>query len=178
MGDDEVLNSKTLVDLALLGFLSGGPETVSVLIDRIKRAGGDQFSPTADFVRDRLLSLVSRDHVEISGAGDELKATPGGRRQIARLLRLEVDPSAAVLRTVCATLKLCLLDLVDHEIRDEIVRSLCWARDCCPTPISAAELTACPVMTRYLTIEQKRRAEEKRFWQETLLEAGLLDPAH
>lgn len=125
MDDGEVLNSKTLVDLALLGFLSGGPQTASVLVDRIKRVVGDQLSPTADFIRDRLLGLVSGGHVEISGAGDELTVTSDGRKHIVRLLRLELDPTAVALRTVCSTLKLCLLDLVDGEIRGDIIEALC-----------------------------------------------------
>ena len=178
MSDNKVLNSKTLVDLALLGFLSGGAQTASALIAGIKRAGGDHFTPTADFIRDRLIGLAGRGHVEVAGGGDALVATADGRDQILRLLRLELDPTAAVLRTVCTTLKLCLLDLVDGETRGEIISTLCCSRDCCPIPESAAALTNCPLMTRYLTIEQKRQAREKRFWQDTLLEEGLLDPAH
>lgn len=178
MGNDEILNSKTLVDLALLGFLSGRPQNASVLIDRIKRAGGDQFSPTGDFVRDRLLSLVGRGHAEISGAGDQLRATPDGQRHIVRLLRLELDPTASALRTVCRTLKLCMLNLVDTETCGDIVEALCRSRDCCPTSSSARDLLACPMMARCLAIEEKRQARENRFWQDTLLEEGLLDPAH
>jgi len=178
MGDDAVLNSKTLVDLALLGFLSNGPQTASVLIDRIKRSGGDQFSPTADFVRDRLVSLIGRGHAEICGAGDELRATPGGQRHIVRLLRLELDPTAAALRTVCRTLKLCMLDLVDEETRSDIILALCRSRDCCPTSSSARDLPTCPMMARCLAIEEKRQVQENRFWQDTLLEEGLLDPVH
>ncbi|MEM7043836.1 MAG: hypothetical protein AAF543_13585, partial [Pseudomonadota bacterium] len=114
MSDSEVLNSKTLVDLALLGFLSAGAETSTVLIARIKHAGGDHFTPTADFIRDRLVGLINEGHVEITGRGDELVATPDGQDQIIRLLRQELDPTAAMLRTVCTTLKLCLLELVDE----------------------------------------------------------------
>ncbi len=178
MSDGEVLNSKTLVDLALLGFLSGGPQTASVLVDRIKRAGGGHFSPTADFIRDRLLGMVSRGHVEISGAGDELTATSDGRRHIVRLLRLELDPTAVALRTVCHTLKLCMLDLVDGETRGDIIETLCRSRDCCPTLSSAHNLPACPMMARCLAIEEKRQVQENRFWQDQLLEEGLLDPVH
>ena len=178
MSGNEILNSKTLVDLALLGFLSAGSKTSSVLIARIKRAGGDHFTPTADFIRDRLIGLVSKGHVEVARDGEGLIATPGGRDQILRLLRLELDPTAAVLRTVCTTLKLCLLDLVDDQTRAEIVSTLCCSRDCCPTQPSDTALTNCPLMARYLTIEQKRQAQEKRFWQDTLLEEGLVDPAY
>lgn len=213
MSDKEVLNAKTLVDLALIGFVANRAQTGSVLIARIKQAGGDHFTPTADFIRDRLLSLISggqiahRDDSEEpryqSGLGDSpswerlmqnqrahasaassfddagtLEITAAGRIQVMRLLRLELDPSAAVLRTVCATMKLCLLDLVDAETRGEIICTLWCSRDGCPTSASPQELTACPLMTRYLAIEQKRRAEEKRFWQDTLLEEGLLDPTH
>lgn len=178
MSDNEVLNSKTLVDLALLGFVSDQVQTASVLIVRIKEAGGDHLTPTADFVRERMAGLVSKGHVEVGGDGDQLIATPDGRDQILRLLRLELDPTAAVLRTVCTTLKLCLLDLVDEGTRAEIVSTLCCSWDCCPTPLPAAALPTCPLMTRYLTIEQKRQAEENRFWQDTLLEEGLLDPVH
>ena len=178
MGDGEVLSSKTLVDLALLGFLSGGAQTASVLVDRIKRAGGDQFSPTADFIRDRLLDLVSRGHAEISGAGDELTATADSRRHIVRLLRLELDPTAVSLRTVCRTLKLCMLDLVDEDTRGDIIETLCRSRDCCPISSSAQNLPACPMMARCLAIEEKRQVQENRFWQDQLLEEGLLDPVH
>ncbi|MEM8950125.1 MAG: hypothetical protein AAGC99_12420 [Pseudomonadota bacterium] len=178
MSDNEVLNSKTLVDLALLGFASDQVQTASVLIARIKRAGGDQFTPTADFIRERLASLVGMGHVEVTGDGDELVATPNGRNQILRLLRLELDPTASALRTVCTTLKLCLLDLVDEETRVEIVSTLCCSRDCCPNQSPDMALPNCPLMTRYLTIEKKRQLQENRFWQDTLLEEGLLDPAH
>jgi len=178
MRDNEVLNSKTLVDLALLGFASSQVQTASVLIGRIKRASGDHFTPTADFIRDRIKVLWNKGHVEVAGDGDQLITTPDGRDQILRLLRLELDPTAAALRTVCTTLKLCLLDLVDETTRTEIVSTLCCSRDCCPTPVPAAAIPNCPLMTRYLAIEQKRQAEDKRFWQDRLLEEGLLDPVH
>ena len=178
MSDNEVLNSKTLVDLALLGFLSGNAQTAWLLIARIKQAGGDHFTPTADFIRDRLIGLIGKGYVEITSGSDELVATPDGRDQILRLLRLELDPTATVLRTVCTTLKLCLLDLVDEGTRVEIVSTLCCSRDCCPTQPTDMALPNCPLMTRYLTIEQKRQVQENRFWQDTLLEEGLLDPVH
>jgi hypothetical protein len=177
MVGNEALNAKTLVDLALLGFLAGGTQPASVLIARIKQAGGDGFTPTADFIRERLLDLLSRGHVELGHAGDELSATPAGRDQILRLLRLDLDPAASVLRSVCTTLKICLLDQVDDDMRADIVGTLCCSRDCRPAA-AAASLPACPLMARYLAIEQRRRAEEQRFWQDTLLEEGLLDPVH
>lgn len=177
MSEDEVLNSKTLVDLALLGFLSSGPQTVSALIIRIKRSGGEAFTPTVDFIEDRLLCLIDQGHVDSCSADGELSATLAGRQQILRLLRLELDPAAAALRTVCNTLKLCLLDLVDDRTRGEIARALCLSRKCCPTSAASSDLPACPLMTRYLAIEDKRRVQEERFWQDTLMEEGFLDPA-
>ena len=178
MSDKEVLNSKTLVDLALLGFLSSGPKTPTALVARVKRAGGRHFAPTADFIRDRLMDLLNKGHIEPVKDGDDLEMTSDGRDQILRLLRLELDPTASMLRTVCTTLKLCLLDLVDDETRSDIVVTLCCSRDCCPNLPQDAAVTNCPLMTRYLAIEQKQRAVEKRFLQDTLMEEGLLDPAH
>lgn len=178
MSDKEVLNSKTLVDLALLGFLSSGPDTPTTLVARIKRAGGSHFAPTADFIRDRLIDLLNKGHVEAANDGDDLVMTSEGRDQILRLLRLELDPTASMLRTVCTTLKLCLLDLVDDETRSDIVATLCCSRDCCPDLPQDAVIKNCPLMTRYLVIEQRQRAIEKRLLQDTLIEEGLLDPAH
>ena len=178
MSDDEVLNAKTLVDLALLGFLSSGPQSASALIARIKLAGGSTFTPTADFIEDRLLGLIGQGFVDGPCRNQELASTPGSRHQILRLLRLELDPTAVALRTVCRTLKLCMLDLVDEETCGDIIETLCRSRDCCPTSGSARDLPACPLMARCLAIEEKRRSQEKRFWQDTLLEEGLLDPAH
>lgn len=178
MSEDEVLNSKTLVDLALLGFLSSGPHAASALIARIKRAGGSTFTPTADFIQDRLLCLICQDLVGGPSDDDALSVTSKGRSQILRLLRLELDPSAAALRSVCSTLKLCMLDLVDEETRGDIIETLCRTRDCCPTSGSDRDLTVCPLMARCLAIEEKRRVQENRFWQDMLLEEGLLDPVH
>ncbi len=178
MSDDEVLNSKTLVDLAVLGFLSSGPQPAAALITRIKRAGGKTFTPTADFIEDRLLCLIAQGLVDGPSSNDELSATPGGRGHILRLLRLELDPNAATLRAVCSTLKLCMLQLVDEETRGDLIEALCRSRDCCPTSSSARDLPTCPLMERCLAIEEKRQVQENRFWQEQLLEEGLLDPVH
>ena len=178
MSDDEVLNAKTLVDLALLGFLSSGPQSASALIARIKLAGGGTFTPTADFIEDRLLGLIGQGVIDGPGRNQELAATPASRHKILRLLRLELDPTAAALRTVCSMLKICMLDLVDEDTRSDIIETLCRSRDCCPTSGSSPDLPACRLMARCLAIEEKRRTQENRFWQDTLLEEGLLDPAH
>ena len=178
MSDNEVLNSKTLVDLALLGFLSSGPQSTSALIARIELAGGGTFTPTADFIEDRLLCLIGQGLIDGPNREHELAATPRGRNQILRLLRLELDPSAAALRTVCSMLKICMLDLVDEETRGDIIETLCRSRDCCPTSSAARDLPGCPMMARCLAIEEKRQVQENRFWQDTLLEEGLLDPVH
>lgn len=176
MMNESALGSKTLVDLALLGLLSDQRQPLPVLISLVKRAGGDRFTPTAMFIEERLLALITHGSVEVSSTDDQLCVTSAGLAQITRLLRLELDPTAANLRSFCATLKLCLLDLVDSNTRDEIVHMICTSRRCCPAQGDASDLPTCPMMTRYLVIEGKRQAHEEHWFDEINLEEGILDP--
>jgi hypothetical protein len=167
-----------LVDLALLGLTSDRPRPLATLIASVKRAGGAGFTPTADFIETRARGLLDKGFVGCCPPDDELAATASGRVEIVRLLRLELDPGAVRLRWFCTSLKLCFLELVDAETRREIAGALCDARSCCPEGGSEAATPACPLMIRYLAIEQKRREHEQRWLEDILLEEGILDPTH
>ena len=162
----------------MLGFLCSQAETPTGLIAKIKHFGAEQFTPTADFIQARLIGLIDQGHVTFRDDDESMSITPAGRVQITQLLRLELDPTASLFKTVWTTMKVCLLDLVDGQTRDDIASALYCARDCCPTLASADGLQTCPLLARYLTIEQKRRDDDRRFWQDTLLEEGYLDPMH
>jgi len=172
MASTAVMSSDTAVDLALLGLLAERPRSLAELVGCIKLVGGDRFTPTSAFIEGRVAHLIELDCIEPQDGSDRLSATPCGSAHLMRLLRLEVDPRAATLRAFCTTLKFCLLDLVGAECRREVVSTLIAAGRRRADQLELAQWAscACPMMERYLAMEQKREALELR-WMQDLMEA-------
>lgn len=172
MASTAVMSSDTAVDLALLGLLAERPRSLAELVGCIKLVGGDRFTPTSAFIEGRAAQLIELGCIEPQNGTDRLSATPCGSAHLMRLLRLEVDPRAATLRAFCTTLKFCLLDLVGAECRREVVATLIAAGRRRADQLELAQWAscACPMMERYLALEQKREAFELR-WMQDLVEA-------
>ncbi|MGH6915043.1 MAG: hypothetical protein ACREH3_15230 [Geminicoccales bacterium] len=169
-----VISSNTAVDLAVLGLLAERPRSLHQLIDCIKLVGGDRFTPTCAFIEARVASLIDAGCVEPQAGGDRLSATPGGTAHLLRLLRLEIDPGSATLRTFCTTLKFCLLDLVGADCRREVAAALVAAgrRRVDRLELEAWASGACPMTERYLALEQRREALELRWMEEVMPSEG------
>ena len=127
MASTAVMSAGTAVDLALLGLLIERPRPADELIGAVKAVGGDRFTPTAAFIEGRLAQLTETGCLERQHGSGRLCPTRAGTAQLARLLRLEVDPGATALWAFCTTLKLSLLDLVGTECRREVVATLLGA---------------------------------------------------
>ena len=175
MRSEALLNSTTLVDLALIGLLTDRARRGAVLIQAVRALGGDRFKPTADFVEDRLIALIGQGFVTVGERGDELCLSPDGPAHLIRLLRLELDPGASVLQAFCVSLKLCFLDLVGPEARGDIAGALCRSRACCPMSRDCCPPDDCPRLRRYLAIEERRLAHERRWLDDMLIEEGIVD---
>jgi hypothetical protein len=175
MSSEAALTSTTLVDLALLGLLTDRARRGAVIIQAVRALGGDHFRPTAAFVEDRLVALIGQGFVTAGERDDDLYLSADGPAHLIRLLRLELDPGASVLQAFCMSLKLCLLDLVGPEARGEIAGALCRSRDCCPMSRDCRPPHDCPRMRRYLAIEERRLAHERRWLDDMLIEEGIVD---
>ena len=162
MASTSVMSSSTAVDLALLGLLAERPRLAAELVGAVKVVGGDRFTPTAAFIEGRLALLIETGCLERQH-GERLHVTRAGTGHLARLLCLEVDPSAA-LRAFCTTLKLSLLDLVGTECRREAVATLLGAGRRRASALEMAQWAECggAVMERCLALEQEREALELR----------------
>jgi hypothetical protein len=175
MASTAVMSSSTAVDLALLGLLAERPRLADELIGAVKIIGRDRFTPTAAFIEGRLAHLIDTGCLERQRGGERLSATRPGAAHLARLLRLEVDPGAAVLWAFCTTLKLSLLDRVGAECRREVVATLLGAGRRRASALEMAQWAECggPVMERCLALEQEREALELRWLQDVMASAGL-----
>jgi hypothetical protein len=175
MASTSMMSSDTAVDLALLGLLTEGPRSLPELVGCVKVAGGDRFTPTTAFIEGRAAHLIEAGCITPRQGSDRLSATPCGTAHLMRLLRLEIDPGAATLRAFCMTLKFCLLDLVGTECRREVVATMIGAGRCRADQLETAQWAGCgcPMMERYLALEQKREAPELRWMQDLVAAEGI-----
>jgi len=175
MASTVAMSSGTAVDLALLGLLAERPRSMGELIGAVKLVGGDRFTPTAAFIEGRVAQLVETGCLEWQHDRDLLCATRAGRAHLTRLLCLELDPGAASLWGFCTTLKLSLLDAASAECRREVVSSLLGSgrRRASQLEVAQWAACACPMMERYLALEQEREALELRWIQDVMASEGI-----
>jgi DNA-binding PadR family transcriptional regulator len=165
VGLTAVMDSRAAVELALLGLVAERPRLAVELIDAVKLLGGERFTPTASFIDGRLEHLLETGCLEREEGGERLCATRAGLAQLAQLLRLDVEPSSAILWAFCTTLKLSLLDLAGPDCRREAIASLLGAGRRRAGALETAQGSARggSVVERCLALEQQREALKLRW---------------
>ncbi|MGH6917045.1 MAG: hypothetical protein ACREJ0_04995 [Geminicoccaceae bacterium] len=174
MGSTAVMSSSTAVDLALLGLLAERPRAADQLVGAVKVVGGDRFTPTAAFIEGRLAHLIETGCLERQHGSDRLGTTRSGTAHLARLLRLEIDPGAA-LWPFCTTLKLSLLDLVAPDCRCDVIATLLGAGRRRVSQLEMAQWASCagPIMERCLALERERGSLELRWMQDVVASESI-----
>jgi hypothetical protein len=179
MQDAAVLGTGELIDLALLGMLAEQARGLDELIDFIKTASGDDLTPTTDVITARVERLVDSGHVALiaDSRGHRLAATRSGTIYLLRLLRLQLDPASGRLRACCTALKLCFLELVGRETRQQIVEELIDMRKLQLDRLTSARVQPCrcTALARCLDLAIHRERTELRWLEQLMPREDSLD---
>ena len=165
-----------VIDLAILGILSEGPIPAPTVVRAVKQVGLPRLMPTSEVVEGRIGRLLAEGRVAVAEVEGELVLTEHGCGAIADLLRAAGPSPAEALGAVCQTLRICLLDRVAPEVRQEIVADMIHAhrreRD-----RARRALTRCPCRCRFVErclARDVERWDAEIGWLETIAEDAAL----
>jgi DNA-binding PadR family transcriptional regulator len=163
-----------MLDLAVLGVVSERARTTAEVIAAIKRLGGARFRPTSDVIGGRIAALAEAGLLAAlpGAAPGDVRWQPAARGR-AHLQRLLTTPSAApvnALSALCASLKICFLEMLEPEARHAVLDDLIASHR---RVLSEAEGALsgcshrCPLLRRCFAREVERW-ESELIWLEAL----------
>jgi len=166
MGSMGWSSPSSVLDLAVLGVVSERARSERELIAAVRHIGGGRFQPTGDVVAGRIAALAEAGLLVAPGgerADVRWRLSRAGEAHVQRLLLMRSGPPVDALAALCASLKICFLELLDGASRQAVLDDLVAAHR---SALSDAEeaLADCPcrcaLVQRYLAHDVERwRAE-------------------
>jgi Putative AphA-like transcriptional regulator len=161
------LSPREVLDLAVLGVTGERARTAAEVINVVKRIGGARFQPTADVIAGRVAALAELGLLVAarSSSGEAAwRPSAAGQAHVERLLLTPSGSPANALAAVCASLKLCFLELLQPAARDAVIDDLKAAHRRARDEAQAA-LTGCPCRCAFV---QRCLARDVERWQAEL----------
>jgi DNA-binding PadR family transcriptional regulator len=166
---DRVLSPSNLLDLAILGILSERARTAAEVVTIVKRLGGARFQPTSDVIEGRMAALVEAGL--LTALPDDLpgevrwRPAAGGRAHVQRLLMTPSASPVEALAAVCASLKICFLEMLEPAEQDAVMVDLMAAHRRALSQAQAA-LSTCPCRCAFV---QRSLARDVERWEAELI---------
>lgn len=122
------LSPSAVLDLAVLGVTSERARTAAEVVAAVKHIGAARFQPITDVIAARIAALAEAGLLTStrSGSAGEVAWRPSaaGQAHIERLLLMPSGSPAHALAAVCASLKVCFLELLRPDARDVVIDDL------------------------------------------------------
>jgi Putative AphA-like transcriptional regulator len=163
----ELLSPSDVLDLAVLGVTSEHARPVAEVIAVVKRVGGARFQPTAEVIAGRIAALAEAGlltPVAGAAAGVLWRPSRAGRARVERLLVMQSGSPVSALAAVCASLKICFLEMLEPDARDAVIDGLMAAHRRALHDAQAA-LAGCPCRCAFV---QRYLAHDVERWQAEL----------
>jgi Putative AphA-like transcriptional regulator len=164
----ELLSPRDVLDLAVLGVTSEHARTLAEVIAVVKRVGGARFQPTAEVIAGRVAALAEAGLLTpvagAAAAGVLWQPSRAGRARVERLLVMQSSSPVNALAAVCASLKICFLDMLEPDARDAVIDGLMAAHRRALQDAQAA-LAGCPCRCAFV---QRYLAHDVERWQAEL----------
>jgi hypothetical protein len=123
-----VLSPSEVLDLAVLGVTKEQARTAAEVVAAVKHIGAARFQPITDVIVGRLLALAEAGLLisARSGSSGEVawRPSPAGQEHMERLALTPSGSPTNALAAVCASLKLCFLELLRPDAREAVIEDL------------------------------------------------------
>jgi DNA-binding PadR family transcriptional regulator len=162
------LSPSEVLDLAVLGVTREQARTAAEVVAAVKHIGAARFQPITDVIVGRLLALAEAGLLisARSGPSGEVawRPSPAGQEHMERLALMPSGSPVNALAAVCASLKLCFLELLQPDAREAVIEDLLAAHRRALGEAQAA-LIGCPCRCAFV---QRWLARDVERWQAEL----------